>query len=88
MFGYIIVAAIQNDGVNPQRVLFFGIVAAANAAVTTAAHVVFVIQNVNTYSVMPAILFRPILNLSDDRRVLNLPAAFCPPDGILRVRWE
>jgi hypothetical protein len=57
---YVVAAAVMNDGVSPRRVIFFGIVAAVTAAVTVITHIIFVVRNINMYSVMPSILFGSI----------------------------
>jgi hypothetical protein len=54
---YLILAALQNDGVNSRRLGFFSFAALATSAVTILTQIVFVVLNKYMYSVMPSMLF-------------------------------
>jgi hypothetical protein len=54
---YLVLAVIQNDGVNSRRIGFFSFAVLTTSGVTVLTHIVFVILNTRMYSVMPPILF-------------------------------
>ncbi|OHT08851.1 hypothetical protein TRFO_22518 [Tritrichomonas foetus] len=53
---YLIVAAIQNDGANPRRLLFFAIVVVLTALTTAIAQTYFVLTSTLMFSVIPQML--------------------------------
>jgi hypothetical protein len=57
---YLILAVLQNDGVNSRRIGFFSFAVLTTSAVTILTHVVFVVLNKYMYSVMPSMLFSSI----------------------------
>jgi hypothetical protein len=54
---YLIVAAIQNDGINSRRVWFFAFAVVATGGITILTQVVFVLFNKYLYSVLSSMLF-------------------------------
>jgi hypothetical protein len=54
---YLIVAAIQNDGINVRRLWFFGFAVIATGGVTLLTQVCFVLLNKYMYSVLSSMLF-------------------------------
>jgi hypothetical protein len=53
---YFFIAAIANEGANPRRVVYFGIVVAAIAITTFTSHVVFTITGLFMYTLLPDML--------------------------------